>query len=127
MDFELGQHINRMEDISGNISSYIDNLKETEKYKKTTTRRRAEFETLNLKKVNYIKSSLLIIYYLLVLWFVYIMFKNKDLKLRQKGILVGAMVVFPFVAPPLVIYLYETVMYIVAIMTGEIYKKTELQ
>jgi hypothetical protein len=101
--------------------------KKIKKYKNSTTGRRAEFEALNLEKVNYVKSCLFILYCLLVLWFVYVMFKNKELKLRQKGILIGAMVAYPYIATPVVIYLYETVMYIVALITGEIYKKAELQ
>lgn len=139
MDFELTQHIKKIIDISGNINGYKDNadkptmvpyitdLQDIKKYKNSTTRRRAEFELLNLAKVNYIKSALLIVYGLLVLWFAYTLFKNKDMKLQQKGILLGAMLVYPYIAPPLLIYLYETMMYMVAIMTGEIYKKTELQ
>jgi len=104
-----------------------DELKEETAYKNSTTRRRAEFELLNLEKVNYIKSCLFVVYGLLVLWFAYTLFKNKDMKLKQKGILIGAMLAYPYVAPPLFIYLYETVMYMVALMTGEIYKKAELQ
>ena len=104
-----------------------DELKEETAYKNSTTRRRAEFELLNLEKVNYIKSVLLIVYGLLVLWFAYTLFKNKDMKLQQKGVLLGLMLVYPYIAPPLLIYLYETIMYMVALMTGEIYKKTELQ
>ena len=104
-----------------------DELKEETAYKNSTTRRRAEFELLNLEKVNYIKSCLFIVYGLLVLWFAYTLFKNKDMKLKQKGILIGAMLAYPYIAPLLFIYLYETVMYMVALMTGEIYKKAELQ
>jgi len=104
-----------------------EELKQIKIYKNSTTHRRAEFEALNLEKVNYVKSSLLIVYGLLVLWFAYIMFKNKDMKLKQKGILLGMMLAYPYIAPPLLIYLYETIMYIVALMTGEIYKKAELQ
>ena len=137
MDFELTQHINKIMDISANINNYrdsdekmvpyINDLQDIKKYKNLTTRRRAEFELLNLEKVNYIKSCLFIVYGLLVLWFAYTLFKNKDMKLKQKGILIGAMLAYPYIAPPLFIYLYETVMYMVALMTGEIYKKAELQ
>ena len=135
MVFELGQHIKELEDVQeedeevcgDNVECYIKRLKTAQTYKNSTTGRRAEFEALNLEKVNYVKSCLLIIYGLLVLWFVYVMFKNKELKLRQKGILVGAMVAYPYIATPVIIYLYETVVYIVALMTGEIYKKAELQ
>jgi len=140
MDFELTQHINKIMDISANISgykagggndvkmvTYIEDLQDIKKYKNSTTRRRAEFELLNLEKVNYIKSVLLIVYGLLVLWFAYTLFKNKDMKLQQKGILLGLMLVYPYIAPSLLIYLYETIMYMVALMTGEIYKKAELQ
>jgi len=108
-------------------NDYLNTTSETMKYKNSTTSRRAEFELLNLAKVNYIKSTLLIVYGLLVLWFVYTLFKNKDMKLQQKGILLGAMLIYPYIAPPLLIYLYETMMYITALMTGEIYKKAELQ
>jgi hypothetical protein len=104
--------------------------KETEEiqnYKNFTTKRRAEFEALNLEKVNYVKSLLLVVYGLLVLWFIYVMYKNTDLKRQQKGLLVGGLVAFPFIAPVLLIYLYEMFAYIVALMTGEIYKKAELQ
>lgn len=137
MDFELTQHINKIMDISANINGYkadgvkmvpyINDLQDIKNYKNSTTRRRAEFELLNLAKVNYIKSTLLIVYGLLVLWFAYTLFKNKDMKLQQKGILLGLMLVYPYIAPSLLIYLYETMMYMVALMTGEIYKKTELQ
>ena len=138
MDFELTQHINKIMDISANIIDYgddggvkmvpyINDLQDIKNYKNSTTRRRAEFELLNLEKVNYIKSCLFIVYGLLVLWFAYTLFKNKDMKLKQKGILIGAMLAYPYIAPPLLIYLYETVMYMVALMTGEIYKKAELQ
>ena len=139
MDFELTQHINKIMDISANINEYsdsdsdekmvpyINDLQDIKKYKNSTTRRRAEFELLNLEKVNYIKSCLFVVYGLLVLWFAYTLFKNKDMKLKQKAILIGAMLAYPYVAPPLFIYLYETVMYMVALMTGEIYKKAELQ
>ena len=104
-----------------------ENSEDIKEYKKSLTVRRTEFEALDLEKVNYIKACLLVIYCLLVLWFAYIMFKNKDLKLKQKGILISAMVAYPFIAPPLLIYLYEMIMYIKALMTGEIYKKAELQ
>ena len=135
MDFELTQHIKQINDyasVVGNIDSdqvktYLTKLQGIKNYKNSTTRRRAEFELLNLEKVNYIKSVLLIVYGLLVLWFAYTLFKNKDMKLQQKGILLGLMLVYPYIAPPLLIYLYETMMYMVALMTGEIYKKTELQ
>ena len=138
MDFELTQHINKIMDISANINNYghgggvkmvpyINDLQDIKNYKNLTTRRRAEFELLNLEKVNYIKSCLFVVYGLLVLWFAYTLFKNKDMKLKQKGILIGAMLAYPYIAPPLFIYLYETVMYMVALMTGEIYKKAELQ
>ena len=138
MDFELTQHINKIMGISANIIDYgddggvkmvpyINDLQDIKNYKNSTTRRRAEFELLNLEKVNYIKSCLFIVYGLLVLWFAYTLFKNKDMKLKQKGILIGAMLAYPYIAPPLFIYLYETVMYMVALMTGEIYKKAELQ
>jgi len=100
---------------------------EIKEYKNSTTKRRAEFEALNLEKINYIKSLLLIVYGLLVLWFIYVMYKNTDLKRQQKGLLVGGMVAFPFIAPVLLIYIYEMIAYIVALMTGEIYKKAELQ
>ena len=123
MDFELTQIIKNLEDGKELESSLTDIVK----YKNSTTRRRTEFELLNLEKVNYIKSCLFIVYGLLVLWFVYVMFKNNDMKLKQKGILIGAMLAYPYIAPPLFIYLYETVMYMVALMTGEIYKKAELQ
>lgn len=108
-------------------NDYTATTEETMIYKNSTMRRRAEFELLNLEKVNYIKSVLLIVYGLLVLWFAYTLFKNKDMKQPQKGILLGLMLVYPYIAPPLLIYLYETIMYMVALMTGEIYKKTELQ
>lgn len=137
MDFTLTQHVNKMVDISNSLSTdypeyteytnYINDLKKIKEYKKSLTVRRTEFEALDLEKVNYIKACLLVIYGLLVLWFAYIMFKNKDLKLKQKGILISAMVAYPFIAPPLLIYLYEMIMYIKALMTGEIYKKAELQ
>jgi hypothetical protein len=138
MDFLLTQHINKIVDISGNIEcdnncansemdSYINHLNEIKKYKNSTTKRRAEFEALNLEKVNYVKSLLLIVYGLLVLWFIYVMYKNTDLKRQQKGLLVGGLVVFPFIAPVVLIYLYEMIAYILALMTGEIYKKAELQ
>jgi hypothetical protein len=127
MDFELGQHINELKKNPETDQSYIDKLEETQTYKNSTTHRRAEFEALNLEKVNYIKSCLFIVYCLLVLLFVYIMFKNKDLNTRQKGIFVGAMLAYPYIATPLLIYLYETSIYIVAVSTGEIYKKSELQ
>lgn len=139
MDFELTQHINKIMDISANINNYrdsdsdekmvpyINNLQDIKNYKNSTTRRRAEFELLNLEKVNYIKSCLFIVYGLLVLWFAYTLFKNKDMKLKQKGILLGAMLAYPYIAPPLLVYLYELLMYMVALMTGEIYKKAELQ
>ena len=97
------------------------------KYKNSTTNRRADFEALNLEKVNYVKSLLLIVYGLLVLWFIYVMYKNTDLKRQQKGLLVGGLVAFPFITPVLLIYIYEMIAYIVALMTGEIYKKAELQ
>lgn len=104
-----------------------DQNNQIKKYKNSTTNRRAEFEALNLEKVNYVKSLLLIVYGLLVLWFIYVMYKNTDLKRQQKGLLVGGLVVFPFIAPVVLIYLYEMIAYIVALMTGEIYKKAELQ
>lgn len=104
-----------------------DQNNEIKEYKNSTTNRRAEFEALNLEKVNYVKSLLLIVYGLLVLWFIYVMYKNTDLKRQQKGLLVGGLVVFPFIAPVVLIYLYEMIAYIVALMTGEIYKKAELQ
>ena len=107
---------------------YIDDVNnEIKEYKNSTTKRRAEFEALNLEKINYVKSLLLIVYGLLVLWFIYVMYKNTDLKRQQKGLLVGGMVAFPFIAPVLLIYIYEMIAYIVALMTGEIYKKAELQ
>jgi len=135
MDFELTQHIKQINDYALNdgiidkpdTKTYITELQGIKNYKNSTTRRRAEFELLNLEKVNYIKSMLLIVYGLLVLWFAYTLFKNKDMKLQQTGILLGLMLVYPYIAPPLLIYLYETIMYMVALMTGEIYKKTELQ
>lgn len=131
MDFKLTQHVNEMVDISNNqdydYSTYINDLNKIKEYKKSLTVRRTEFEALDLEKVNYIKACLLVIYGLLVLWFAYIMFKNKDLKLKQKGILISTMVAYPFIAPSLLIYLYEMIMYIKALMTGEIYKKAELQ
>jgi len=111
-------------DLQAEIDENSEKIKE---YKKSLTVRRTEFEALDLEKVNYIKACLLVIYGMLVLWFAYIMFKNKDLKLKQKGILISAMVAYPFIAPPLLIYLYEMIMYIKALMTGEIYKKAELQ
>lgn len=110
------------------LQEEIDKEREEKKhYKNSTTKRRAEFEALNLEKVNYVKSLLLVVYGLLVLWFIYVMFKNTDLKRQQKGLLVGGLVAFPFIAPVLLIYLYEMFAYIVALMTGEIYKKAELQ
>ena len=135
MDFELTQHIQKMTGYANfegkmeetDVTDYLNNLQGIKKYKNSTTSRRAEFELLNLEKVNYIKSVLLIVYGLLVLWFAYTLFKNKDMKLQQKGVLLGLMLVYPYIAPPLLIYLYETIMYMVALMTGEIYKKTELQ
>ena len=135
MDFELTQHIKKINDyavFSGEIdkdsvNTYLTELQDIKNYKNSTTRRRAEFELLNLEKVNYIKSVLFIVYGLLVLWFAYTLFKNKDMKLQQKGILLGLMLVYPYIAPPLLIYLYETMMYITALMTGEIYKKAERQ
>ena len=54
-----------------------ENSEEIKEYKKSLTVRRTEFEALDLEKVNYIKACLLVIYGLLVLWFAYIMFKNK--------------------------------------------------
>ena len=111
-------------ELQAEIDKESENIK---KYKKSLTVRRTEFEALDLEKVNYIKACLLVIYGLLVHWFAYIMFKNKDLKLKQKGILISTMVAYPFIAPSLLIYLYEMIMYIKALMTGEIYKKAELQ
>ena len=135
MDFELTQHIKRINEYANfggdidpdDVDTYLYELQGIKNYKNSTTRRRAEFELLNLAKVNYIKSTLLIVYGLLVLWFAYTLFKNKDMKLQQKGILLGLMLIYPYIAPPLLIYLYETMMYITALMTGEIYKKAELQ
>ena len=109
------------------INEKNENNENIKKYKNSTTGRRAEFEAINLEKVNYIKSCLLIIYSLLVLWFVYVMYKNKGLQLHNKGILVSVMVAYPYIATPLLMYLYETIMYMVALMTGDIYKKSELQ
>lgn len=135
MDFELTQYIQKLTDYASwdgvidksSVNTYLLELQDIKNYKNSTTSRRAEFELLNLAKVNYIKSTLLIVYGLLVLWFAYTLFKNKDMKLQQKGILLGLMLVYPYIAPPLLIYLYETMMYITALMTGEIYKKAELQ
>jgi hypothetical protein len=124
MVFALTQYIKNLEDKGNEIDP---DLQDIVKYKNSTTRRRTEFELLNLEKVNYVKSCLFIVYGLLVLWFVYVMFKNNDMKLKQKGILIGAMLLYPYIAPPLLIYLYELLMYMVALMTGEIYKKSELQ
>jgi len=125
-----GKEIGRIQgrvDLQAEIDENSENSEKIKEYKKSLTVRRTEFEALDLEKVNYIKACLLVIYGLLVLWFAYIMFKNKDLKLKQKGILISAMVAYPFIAPPLLIYLYEMIMYIKALMTGEIYKKAELQ
>jgi hypothetical protein len=127
MDFELGQHIKELKKNPETDNSYIDKLEETQTYKNSTTHRRAEFEALNLEKVNYVKSCLFIIYCLLVLLFVYIMFKNKILNTRQKVFFIGTMLAYPYIATPLLIYLYENAMYIVALSTGEIYKKTDIQ
>ena len=124
MVFALTQYIKNLEDKGNEIDP---DLQDIVKYKNSTTRRHTEFELLNLEKVNYVKSCLFIVYGLLVLWFVYVMFKNNDMKLKQKGILIGAMLLYPYIAPPLLIYLYELLMYMVALMTGEIYKKSELQ
>ena len=124
MDFSLSQIIKILEDEDEDLEC---DLKDIVKYKNSTTKRRAEFEALNLEKINYVKSLLLIVYGLLVLWFIYVMYKNTDLKRQQKGLLVGGMVAFPFIAPVLLIYIYEMIAYIVALMTGEIYKKAELQ
>ena len=127
LNFDHGEQ-HGVEQGRNDLQAEID--KETEEiqnYKNSTTERRAEFEALNLEKVNYVKSLLLIVYGLLVLWFIYVMFKNTDLKRQQKGLLVGGLVAFPFIAPVLLIYIYEMFAYIVALMTGEIYKKAELQ
>lgn len=124
MDFSLTQIIKKLEDEDEDLES---DLTDIVKYKNSTTKRRAEFEALNLEKINYVKSLLLIVYGLLVLWFIYVMYKNTDLKRQQKGLLVGGLVSFPFIAPVVLIYLYEMIAYIVALMTGEIYKKAELQ
>ena len=124
MDFSLSQIIKILEDEDEDLES---DLTDIVKYKNSTTKRRAEFEALNLEKINYVKSLLLIVYGLLVLWFIYVMYKNTDLKRQQKGLLVGGLVSFPFIAPVVLIYLYEMIAYIVALMTGEIYKKAELQ
>jgi len=124
MDFSLTQIIKKLEDKDEDLES---DLTDIVKYKNSTTKRRAEFEALNLEKINYVKSLLLIVYGLLVLWFIYVMYKNTDLKRQRKGLLVGGMVAFPFIAPVLLIYIYEMIAYIVALMTGEIYKKAELQ
>ena len=127
MDFSLTQIIKKLEDENVEDVDLESYLTDIVKYKNSTTRRRAEFELLNLEKVNYIKSCLFVVYGLLVLWFAYTLFKNKDMKLKLKGVLLGALLAYPYIAPPLFIYLYETVMYMVALMTGEIYKKAELQ
>ena len=104
-----------------------DEEDEIKQYKISITMRRAKFESLNLEKVNYVKSYLLLVYGVLVLILSYTMFKNKDVPLKEKGVLISLMIVYPYVAPPMLIYLYEMFMYIIAVMTGEIYKKTELQ
>ena len=127
LNFEHGREHGIKQGIKQKEQEIEDQNNQIKKYKNSTTNRRAEFEALNLEKVNYVKSLLLIVYGLLVLWFIYVMYKNTDLKRQQKGLLVGGLVVFPFIAPVVLIYLYEMIAYIVALMTGEIYKKAELQ
>jgi len=125
-DYNIDRHIKKVKDISNNqieAQGYIDNLNDIKKYKESTTTRKVEFELLNLEKVNYIKSLLFILYGLLVLWFVYVMYKNNVLTRRKKGLFIACLVAYPFIAPPLLVYIYDTLMYIKALMTGEIYKK----
>ena len=100
-------------------------LSDKREYKKSTTNRRADFEYLELDKVNFMKSMMLIIYILVVVGLAYTLFLSTDVDKRTKGIILAFFTLYPILFIPIILYFYNTLVYIVSLMTGNIYKKTD--
>lgn len=95
------------------------------KYKKKTTERRAEFESKELEKVNYIKSVMFIIYTITVMGLAYTLYYSTGTSKRTKGFILAFFIVYPLLFIPVILFFYDTLVYMLAVMTGNIYKKTE--
>ena len=95
------------------------------KYKKSTTNRRADFESKELEKVNYIKSVMFIIYIIAVMGLVYTLYYSTGTSKRTKGLILAFFIVYPILFIPVILFFYDTLVYMLAVMTGNIYKKTE--
>jgi len=94
-------------------------------YKKSTTNRRADFEYMELEKVNFMKSMMLILYILVVIGLAYTLFLNTDIDKRTKGLILTFFTLYPVLFIPIILYFYNTIVYVLSLMTGNIYKKTD--
>ena len=94
-------------------------------YKKSTTNRRADFEYLELEKVNFTKSMMMIVYILVVVGLAYTLFLSTDIDKRTKGLILAFFVLYPVLFIPIILYFYNTIVYVLSLMTGNIYKKTD--
>ena len=94
-------------------------------YKKSTTNRRADFEYMELEKVNFMKSMMLILYILVVIGLAYTLFLNTDIDKRTKGLILAFFTLYPVLFIPIILYFYNTIVYVLSLMTGNIYKKTD--
>jgi|AntAceMinimDraft_11_1070367.scaffolds.fasta_scaffold10454_3 uncharacterized Tic20 family protein len=104
------------------MSDYYDDEKN---YKKSTTNRRADFEYLELEKVNFMKSMMMIIYILVVVGLAYTLISSTEVDKITKGLILAFFTLYPILFIPITLYFYNTLVYVLSIMTGNIYKKTE--
>ena len=108
-----------------NEEDHKDLHQEIYDYKKETTNRRADFESKELEKVNYIKSVMFIIYIITVMGLVYTLYYSTGTSKRTKGLVLAFFIVYPILFIPVILFFYDTLVYMLAVMTGNIYKKTE--
>jgi hypothetical protein len=122
---DIYTNINDTDAIRSKALKAANELIKKKDYKKSTTNRRADFEYMELEKVNFMKSMMLILYILVVIGLAYTLFLNTDIDKRTKGLILTFFTLYPVLFIPIILYFYNTIVYVLSLMTGNIYKKTD--
>lgn len=123
--FKQTHNIKQKNKIKSRAANAKHELSDKREYKKSTTNRRADFEYLELEKVNFTKSMMMIVYILVVVGLAYTLFLSTDIDKRTKGLILAFFTLYPVLFIPIILYFYNTIVYVLSLMTGNIYKKTD--
>ena len=88
--------------------------------------RRTFYENISLRSNNAYVFVLFCIYYILFFGLAFVLYKSAEYSIKMKAFILLSFLLYPFVISMIELKIYDTFMYLKALVTGTIYKKSTI-